>query len=131
MKFSEAINQADAIKPNAFNAATKKRWLLELEGKIAADVMLMDISELRQLTKMDSSDDRETLVSFPHDGLYVTYLMAKIDEQNGEFNKYTNTMQMFNGELNNFKRWFAQTYAPANGYYFPNLTRGASKYGNV
>lgn len=131
MKFSEAIKEADAIKPNAFSADTKKRWLLELEGIIAADVMLMDISELRQLNQLDSSGDRETLVSFPHDGLYVTYLTAKIDELNGEYNKYANTMQMFNGQLNSFKRWFAQTYEPANGYYFPNLTRGASKYGNV
>lgn len=131
MKFSEAIKEADAIKPNAFSADAKKRWLLELEGIIAADVMLMDISELRQLNQLDSNGDRETLVSFPHDGLYVTYLTAKIDELNGEYNKYANTMQMFNGQLNSFKRWFAQTYEPANGYYFPNLTRGASEYGNV
>lgn len=131
MKISEVIRRADNVRPNLFNYETKRGWLMTLEGKIAADVMLMDIAELQQFTQLDDNNDRELLVSFPHDELYVTYLIAKIDEFNGEYNRYANTSHMFNEQLNNFKRWFAQTYAPANGYYFPDLERGASNYGNV
>lgn len=47
--------------------------------------------------------------------LYYAYLMAMIDFANGEYNKYKNTMTLFNSFLNSFMRWYAQNYRPADG----------------
>lgn len=57
--------------------------------------------------------DIELLVNPPHDKLYRSYLTAMIDYANGEYDKYQNTMQMFNEHYNEFVRWFMINYRPA------------------
>ena len=54
------------------------------------------------------------LVRPPHDKLYRSYLTAKIDFANGEYDKYANTAMMFNSDFGEFMRWFALTYRPAD-----------------
>lgn len=38
--------------------------------------------------------------------LYISYLTAQIDLFNGEYDKYQNTMEVFNGFYNDYKVWF-------------------------
>ena len=45
---------------------------------------------------------------------YAPYLEAKIDYANGEYEKYQNSMQMFNSFWGEFLRWFALVYRPAD-----------------
>lgn len=65
----------------------------------------------------------ELLVSPPHDKIYWVYLSALIDFGNGEYNKYENTMQMFNAYFGEYLRWYATRYRPSahkaekDGYY--------------
>jgi hypothetical protein len=44
----EIIERVDERKPNAFSQKAKIAWIAELDGKIAADVMLMNINDVRQ-----------------------------------------------------------------------------------
>ena len=53
------------------------------------------------------------LVEPPHSKLYAEYVMARIDYANGEYDKYENSMQMFNAFWGEFMRWFARTHCPA------------------
>ena len=55
----------------------------------------------------------ELLVEPPHSKLYAEYVMARIDYANGEYDKYQNSMQMFNAFWGEFMRWFARVYCPA------------------
>lgn len=113
----EIIEAVDACKPNAFAEKEKLKWLAELDGKIAADVFLMSIEDVQAMNYCWPEDlETETLVRFPHDDLYRLWLMAKIDFGNGEYEKYQNTMAMYNAAYSNFVRWFASTYDPAQGY---------------
>ena len=116
-KIKDIIERVDENKPNAFSQKTKMAWLAELDGKLAADVFLMNIVEVRQLQYSHPDDlESETLVSFPHDTIYDLWLGAKIDYENGEYDKYQNSMEQFNAHYGNFVRWFATTYEPAQGY---------------
>ena len=54
------------------------------------------------------------LVEPPHCKIYPEYIMARIDYANGEYDKYANTMQMFNAFWGEFSRWFARMYRPAD-----------------
>ena len=54
------------------------------------------------------------MVRSPHDKIYAAYLTAMIDYANGEYNKYQNTMQMFNGYWGEYCRWYARTFRPAD-----------------
>lgn len=113
----EIIDRVDDTKPNAFSQKVKLGWIAELDGKIAADVMLMSIVDIRQLNYTHPEDlNSEPLVGFPHDGIYDAWLGAKIDFMNGEYDKYQNSMEMFNALYVNFVRWFATCYEPARGY---------------
>ena len=117
MTMKEIIEQADAISPNAIPEQMKIGWIGELDGNIALNVMLMDISEAQQFRyTYPECMKHEPLVSFPHDGIYVLWLRAKIDDYNGEVERYENSMQQYNAAYGNFVRWFARTYSPAQGY---------------
>lgn len=115
--FREIIEAVDDCKPNALPERQKFRYLAELEGKIAADVLLVDIANIRELERKYPRDlDTEPLVTHPHQDVYTLWLEAKIDQANGEYNKYQNGMEAFNAAYGNFVRWFARTYSPAQGY---------------
>jgi hypothetical protein len=117
MTFREIIEAVNDCKPNALPERKKFRHLAELEGKIAADVFLADIANIRELERKYPRDlDTEPLVTHPHQDVYTLWLEAKIDQENGEYNKYQNSMEAFNAAYGNFVRWFARTYAPAQGY---------------
>lgn len=117
MKVKDAIAYADEMKPNAFSTAVKVGWLAQLEGRLAADVFLMTVKEFPNFQYTEETDmETELLVAPPHDDIYTLWLCAKIDEANGEYNKYQNSMQVYNEHYGNFVRWFARTYEPAQGY---------------
>ena len=117
MKLREAIERVDEIKPNAFSSTVKTDWINALEGRIAADVLLLAPAEVKQLRYAYLADQNtELLIDPPHDDIYTLWLAAKIDEANGEYNKYQNTMQIYNEHFGDFVRWFASTWDPAQGY---------------
>ena len=64
------------------------------------------------------------LVEAPHSKIYGEYLIARIDYANGEYDKYANTMQMFNAFWSEFSRWFARVYAPADRHIKPEVFNG-------
>ena len=116
-KISDIIQLVDDMKPNAYTERTKLGWIAELDGKVAANVMLMSIADIRQMNySYPEALNFETLVEFPHDGMYQHWLEAKIDYANGEYNKYQNSMEQFNAHYGDFVRWFTRSYEPAQGY---------------
>lgn len=117
MKLQEAIELVDEVKPNAFDSKVKVAWLNALEGRIAASVFLLAPVEVRQLQYRFPEDlETELLVTAPHDDIYPLWLQAKIDEANGEYDKYQNTMRIYNEHYGSFLRWFAGLYDPVEGY---------------
>ena len=109
----EIIAAVDEMKPNAFSTAVKLGWLDELEGRIATDVMLMDVSCVPDLRL---SESRTPIVKPPHESLYAKWLAAKIDEGNGDFDRYQNAQIVFDAAWRSFVRFFEETYDPAYGY---------------
>ena len=116
-KINKIIEVVDRNKPNAFTQEDKLQWIAELDGQLALEVFLMDTVEAAgfQYTFPEGLE-YEPLVKFPHDGIYDAWLEAKIDYNNGEYEKYQNSMEMFNARRAAFVRWFASTYEPAQGY---------------
>lgn len=113
--FKEIISRVNEMKPNVFSQKTKLNWLTSLNGKLAADIFLMDIAEIRVLPQGDAAEDCEPLVGFPHEEIYEEYLIAKIDAANGEAREYQNRMQLYDAYYTNFVAWFKSTYDPVQG----------------
>ena len=107
------IEYVDEIKPNAFSNEAKTQWVNECEGLVQTEVLLVADTELISYS-YDTDKDKELLVKHPHVKIYWAYLTAMIDFANGEYNKYQNTMQMFNAFFGEYMRWFALWYHPAD-----------------
>ena len=113
MTLQEAIQAADAVKPNAFSEAAKTRWLNEAEGKVQLEVQLRPTEDLRFYAW--PGDASETLLAAPpHDKLYPAYLAAMIDFANGDYDRYQATAAMFNSHFGDYMRWYAQNLRPAD-----------------
>lgn len=113
MTAGEIIADIDSLKPNAFTAAQKLRWLNELEGRVGTEVLLLGAAEVESLTL---TADYVPLVAAPYDDIYRYWLIARIDEGNGEWNNYDSSRRIFNEAWGRFVRWFAARYEPAQGY---------------
>lgn len=115
--YRDIIGLADSYRPNALEDQLKLWWLVTLDGKIAAEVLLMDVTEVRELLDFDYPEalDMEPLVSFPHEELYLHYLEAKIAYANEEYNSYQNAMESYNAAYSNYVTWLLNTYDPIQG----------------
>ena len=114
MTINQVIKAVDGIKPHSFSNDVLTMWLNEIEGMAQTDVMLIGIEELTTYT-YDINKDTVLLVHPPHDKVYVYYLCAMIDFANNDYDRYENTMTLFNKFWGDYVRWYAMTYDPANG----------------
>lgn len=114
MTLSEVIRAVDEMKPNAFSNTTKTLWINEVEGLVQTEVMLLALDECISYD-YSTHANFEMLVKAPHDKLYRAYLCAMVDFSNGEYNKYQNTMQLFNAYFGEYMRWYASRISPADG----------------
>lgn len=55
------------------------------------------------------------IVPYPYDEIYYLYMIARADFDNGEYDKYDNTMQMFNNKYAAFRKWFTTHYCKQDG----------------
>lgn len=114
MTLRKLIAFIDDIRPNAFSDETKAQWVSECEGYVQTEVLLLAVQEVITYEVPDDLD-HELLVLPPHDKIYMAYLAAMIDFANGEYQKYDNSMQMYNAYLQEYRRWFTARYRPADG----------------
>ena len=117
MLISELIEYINEIKPNAFPNEVKISWLNEVEGMVWTDIMLLSPLEYKEYAYNDKTGegDCELLVIAPHSKLYNVYLCAMIDFYNSEYDKYQNSITLFNAYFGEFSRWYAMHYRPADG----------------
>lgn len=116
MHLNELLERVDAVKPNAFTKAQKINWLNEVEGLIQTEILLLDpIEFIVYPTNPQEGYDPELLAKFPYDKIYWAYLCSMVDFGNGEYNRYNNTINLFNAWFGEYSKWYADRYRPADG----------------
>ena len=110
MTLREVIEFVDDVKPNSFSAKQKVKWLEQLDGHIAAEDLVMNPAELDGLRYSEDELDTELLVKHPYDDIYALWLEAQIDYANGEYEKYQNSMALYNEHYGAFACWFADHF---------------------
>ena len=116
MRLTKLIGDIDEEKPNAFSNKQKTRWINQLERRIQAKVFLWDVTTLcvqHTWPETEADPDPELLVDGAYEEMYEHWLEAQIDYKNGEYDKYENSMEMFNSVWHEFAAWFINTYHPA------------------
>ena len=114
MTILEAINRIDDVKPNSFKQTEKIRWLHTLDGIIKSEII--DTHEGGEnITLGEYSENtllQELLVPHPYDDIYIKWLEARIDYANDEYNKYNNTVVVYNQALADYEKYYNRTHKP-------------------
>jgi len=123
MTVGEILAMVDEIKPNTFDENLKIAWLSELEGRIFNDIVLthehdlVDDGEGNMIEPTfagydETSENEEVIAPDTYADLYRHYLFAQMDYSNGETDRYTNSMIMFNNSYQQFSNWYNSTHKP-------------------
>lgn len=114
MTIDQVITKVDNQKPNAYTKTEKIDWLSELDGMIKAEVI--DTHEGGDQIFFDAycanDGSLELLAEAPYDSMYIHWLEAKIDYANAEYNKYNNSMAMFQTKYRGFCSWYNRRHMP-------------------
>lgn len=87
-------------------------WLNQVEGQILHEIFLLSLSEIAPYTETPA----EALAApYPYDGIYLLWMEAQVDFANGEYERYTNTMQRYNTAWDDLARHIAKCIRPVYG----------------
>lgn len=87
-------------------------WLNQLEGQILHEIFLLALSEI---TPYAATPTEALAAPYPYDGIYLLWMEAQVDFANGEYERYTNTMQRYNVAWNDLARHIAKCIRPVYG----------------
>lgn len=98
---AKAIERADELRPNPFAEEQKVRWLSELDGKIAREI-IGDKDFAGYNHAYDS--EKELLAEEAYCDIYLFYLTAMIDFFSRDYAEYNNSILMFNEAFSQFAK---------------------------
>lgn len=87
-------------------------WLNQVEGQILHEIFLLALSEI---TPYATAPTEALAAPYPYDGIYLLWMEAQVDFANGEYERYTNTMQRYNVAWNDLARHIAKCIRPVYG----------------
>lgn len=112
MTLRELLDHMDTTRPSAYTPAQKTAWVSDLEAVIWTQILLQPMSLWHAY---DADADADTRLLLP-DGwrrVYTAWLDAMIDLANGEYNRYQNSMSLYNACISELGAWYADLYEPA------------------
>lgn len=117
MTIMEILNHLDAVKPNGYSQDEKIKWLNQVEWTIKKEIV--DTHEGADKIAFNgynptTSLAKEVIAKAPYDKLYIHWLEAQIDYATGEYQKYHNSMTMFNEVYENYAKWYNREHMPVS-----------------
>lgn len=115
MKIIEAINRIDSLKHNTYTQNEKVAWLSRLDSMVKR--LIIDTHEDGEditFTGYDDTTDMKTelLVPAPFDEMYLRWLEAQIDYTNGEYDKYNNSILMYQAAYDGYANYYNRNHMP-------------------
>lgn len=98
MKLKDLLENIKNQKPSQYSDETLIGWVSELDGSVWEGILKPYGAPAPALPYTKGMLQRELLIPFPHDRMYVTWLGAKIDLANAEYERYNNQMMLFNAQ---------------------------------
>jgi len=116
MTLQEALDIADAMKPNMMDRQLKVKYLTEIEQLIWAEILMRHAHTPEQETKPVYTEETDPgtvlIVPDPYSMVYVYWLMSKIDIQNQEDARYNIDRAHFENEYDTMSDWWTRTFMP-------------------
>lgn len=114
MTIIEAINRIDSLKHNTYTQSDKVEWLSRLDAMVKKHIIDTHDGDEVTFTGYDDSTDLQTelLIPEPYAEVYLRWMEAQIDYYNGEYNRYNNSISMFNTAYNGYQNYYNRTHMP-------------------
>lgn len=110
MTYQEAISTVDQLKPNTFDTELKVSWLDNLEERIRTQIINTHINSTETIT----GDKTNLIAPAPYDEMYLRWLEAMIDYNNGDYDRFNNATILFDNAYEGFKRYYTRTHMPVS-----------------
>lgn len=115
MTIIEAINMLDALKFNTYTQEDKIAWLSRLDSSVKLQIIDNHIgAENITFSGYDKDTPLDTvlLVPAPYDEVYLRWMEAQIDYHNGEYDKFNNSIIMYNTAFDAYQTYYTRTHMP-------------------
>lgn len=115
MTIEQAINRADAIKPNQYDEKLKIAWLSEIDNTVNNTIIRMaEISKNHEFTGYNEGTEPDTqlLVEDPYSEMYIPYLHSKMDLYNQDYERYNSSVAAYYTGLQNYATYYNRTNKP-------------------
>ena len=115
MTIMDAIFRIGELKPNSYSQTEKIKWLSSLDGVIKSEIIdTHEDGENIVFSGYTEDADLTTvlLVPAPYDDIYLRWLEAQIDYNNGEIAKYNNSIVAYNDAYDLYQKHYNRTHMP-------------------
>ena len=115
MTIMDALYRIDELKPNSYTQTEKIKWLSSLDGVIKSEIIdTHEGGEDIAFSGYTENEDLTTvlLVPYPYDVIYLRWLEAQIDYNNGEIAKYNNSLIAYNDAYDLYQKYYNRTHMP-------------------
>lgn len=118
MTINKVIATVDALKPNVFTDEDKARWIIEVDGKVNAELVK---SSTYAAPEHPADGDKTLLVPAPYDSVYEKFVYAEIALKNLDYNEYNALAVDFNDSFAEYAAYYRRTNQPPTATYIKNL----------
>lgn len=104
----QIVAETMRLRPNPYSGEELTDWVNQLQADIWREIWMQP----GEPPELDWAGDQQTelLLGSTWAGLYTAWLGAQIDYHNGEYDKYANTMEMFNAQWRKYAAWYGNNY---------------------
>lgn len=115
MTVNEAIERVNMLKDNSYDDAVIKSFIEDCDKRIYKEVINThknngSIKPYEERYPLSGED--ELLADDAYTQFYIFYAICQIDVFNGEYDRYTNNMILYNSHLSDFKAYYNRTHMP-------------------
>lgn len=114
MTIEAAITQLDSLKHNTYSSKDKVLWLSRLDAMVKKHILDTHEGVVPAFTGYDDTTDLQTslLVPAPFDDMYIKWLEAQIDYTNGEYDKYNQSITVFQKIYDSYANFYNRIHMP-------------------
>ncbi|MCI7639157.1 MAG: hypothetical protein MSS60_04945 [Clostridiales bacterium] len=109
MTVRQAIERIDSIVRNTYTNEEKVFWLSNLDAQIATFI-LKTIPPYKE--QYEQNMDSGLLAEPPFDMMYIHWLEAQIAYANGEIERYSNAISVYQQEYDSYANYVARNTTP-------------------
>lgn len=114
MQICKLFAMIDELKPNQYDKEIKIQWLNEIEFKVIEQIINMaeGFNIVFKPYDYDLDNEKHLQIPDPFIDVYSSYIYAKIDFHQSEYDRYNNDVALFNSAFDEFSSWFRRKHMP-------------------